>query len=127
MGLFPPDTTINVFAQYDTDTTGFSTVFQKCGASPIVVYYADDIQCRSCFAKHILTRTFTGVDVCGHTIVCSQLINITNSANELPLREKSLAFVYGAYSSQIDTEDNVCLHSSEHCGITEAPSYICGG
>ena len=122
---FPPDTTINVFAEYGTAATGFPTVFQKCGASPIVVTYADDIQPGSCFAERILTRTFTAVDVCGHTIVRSQKITITNAANELPLGGKSLAFVYGARSSRINTEDEVCLHS-EHCGITGAPDYICG-
>ena len=122
---FPDDVTVDVFDDYGTEALGFPTAYQQCGASPVEVTYTDLIEDGSCFAEKILTRTFKAVDICNHETTRSQIITITNSANDLPLGEKSLASIYGRERARIGNENN-CLWDL-NCGIQGVPTnYQCG-
>lgn len=122
---FPDDITVDVFDDYGTEALGFPTAYQRCGASPVEVTYTDLIEDGSCFAEKILTRTFKATDICGHVTTRSQIITIANSANDLPLGEKSLASIYGRERARIGNKNN-CLWDL-NCGIQGVPTeYQCG-
>jgi hypothetical protein len=120
---FPNDATVDVFGDYGTETLGFPTVYQRCGASPVHITYTDTVEPGSCFAERILKRTFKAVDVCGHVSERVQTITITNQSNALPLGEKSLAKIYGRSKLDLEHIDPdplnkyECLWDAVECGL----------
>lgn len=119
--FFPEDRVVGVFDDYGTESQGFPTVFQRCGASPVQVTFSDSIEEGDCLFERVLKRRFKAVDVCGHVSERIQQITIVNNSG-LPLGEKSLAKIYGRTKAKIGGgggkgSNEKCLLTSEGCDL----------
>ena len=71
----PPNTSVQCNDPYDPTVTGVPIVFDNCTANPASTFVDDATGVVNCSGD--ILRTWTGVDDCGNSVTCIQIITIT--------------------------------------------------
>ncbi len=113
----PPAT--NAFCgQADPTFTGVPTATDNCGAGNVTFTYTDTSLAVGCPTNHILTRHWTGTDLCGNSMSCDQTITVLENGNTGPIFTNCPSDLHlGCNPPAIpDCDTNIGAHAD--CGLT---------